>query len=76
MEMIRKWKSGAGIVAVLALLAAESALAQFTPTPVDTSDAVAQLGEIGTAVAAIGGGLLIAGAIAVAFKWAKAALFG
>ena len=76
MEKVQKWKGGAALLAIVALLATESALAQFTPTPVDTSDAVAQLGEIGTAVAAIGGGLLIAGAIAVAFKWAKAALFG
>lgn len=45
-------------------------------TPVTTTDAVAQIGEINTAVAAIGGALLVAAAIAVAFKWGKAAVFG
>lgn len=44
--------------------------------PVTTTDAVAQIGEINTAVAAIGGALLVAAAIAVAFKWGKAAVFG
>lgn len=45
-------------------------------TPVTTTDAVAQIGEINTAVGAIGGALLVAAAIAVAFKWGKAAVFG
>jgi len=43
--------------------------------PVDTADALAQIGVINVAVAAIGGGLLVAAALAVAFKWAKAAIF-
>jgi hypothetical protein len=44
--------------------------------PVTTTDVVAQLGEINTAIAAIGTALLVAAGIAVAFKWGKAAVFG
>ena len=65
-----------GLVVLAASVAATPALAQFTPTPVDVADPVAQIGEIGTAVAAVGGALMLAAAIAVAIKWAKAAIFG
>lgn len=47
-----------------------------TSTPLDTTGAVAQIGQINTAVAAVGGALVAAAAIAVGFKWLKAAVFG
>jgi len=76
--MLRTIRKAAVLVgsAVTASLVSLSAHAQFTPTPLDTADAVTQLGEISTGVAAIGGGLLIAAAVAVGFKWMKGALFG
>jgi hypothetical protein len=46
------------------------------PTAIDVSEATAQLETIGTTVLAVGGALLVAAAIAVAVKWAKAAIFG
>jgi len=45
-------------------------------TAIDVADAVAQLDTIGTTVLAVGGALLVAAAIAVAVKWAKASIFG
>jgi hypothetical protein len=62
---------GSGVVLVPSV-----ALAQFVATPVPTTDAVSQIEEIGTAVLAIGGALILAAALAVAVKWAKAAIFG
>ena len=47
-----------------------------TTVPLDTADAVGQIGEINTAVAAVGAALVAAAAIAVGFKWLKAAIFG
>lgn len=46
------------------------------PTAIDVSEATGQLDTIGTTVLAVGGALLVAAAIAVAVKWAKAAIFG
>ena len=46
------------------------------PVTISTTDVVAQLGVINTTIAAIGTALLIAAGIAVAFKWAKASVFG
>lgn len=45
-------------------------------TPIDVTAAVAQLDTIDTTVLAVGGSLLVAAAVAVAVKWAKAAIFG
>lgn len=59
----------------LAILAAPSAFATG-PTAIDVSEATSQLETIGTTVLAVGGALLVAAAIAVAVKWAKAAIFG
>ena len=44
-------------------------------TAIDTAQAVAQIGEINTAVAAVGAALVAAAAIAVGFKWLKGAIF-
>lgn len=46
------------------------------PTAIDVSEAVGQLDTIGATVLAVGGALLVAAAVAVAVKWAKAAIFG
>lgn len=43
---------------------------------IDTTDAEAALADITTVVTTIGGIMLGAAAVAVAFKWAKAAVFG
>lgn len=72
---MRKFLSRAGSVVVLAALSG-AALATPTTVPLDTAGAVAQIGEINTAVAAVGGALVAAAAIAVGFKWLKAAVFG
>ena len=57
-----------------AAVAPELALAQATP--IATTDVVEQIGEINTAVAAVGAALAAAAAIAVGFKWLKGAIFG
>jgi len=53
---------------------------EFQPTReksiMDTTAAVTALGDIGTAVAAVGGALVLAAAIAVGWKWVKGAIFG
>ena len=61
------------IGAVLALLAPVSVFAAATPIP--TTDAVAQIAEVNTAVLAVGGALIAAAAIAMAVKWVKASFF-
>lgn len=58
-----------------AVLAA-SAPVMAEPVTVTTTDVVAQLGIINTTTAAIGTALLVAAAIAVCYKWAKAGIFG
>ena len=63
-------------VLALVLGAGLSGAALAVPVAISTTDAVDQLGLIGGAVAAIGGALLVAAGIAIAFKWAKAAIFG
>lgn len=45
-------------------------------TPIDVTAATDQLGTIDTTILAVGGALLVAAAVAVAVKWAKAAIFG
>jgi hypothetical protein len=52
------------------------ALVNAQTAAIDVSDAVDQLDTIGTTVLAVGGALLVAAAIAVAVKWAKASIFG
>jgi len=59
------------LYALVGLLGATSAQAA-----IDTTGVVTALGDITTAVTAIGGVLLTAAAVAVTFKWAKAAIFG
>lgn len=75
--MFQKTRTRAAVMAsaVLSLAAVPTAFATG-PTPIDVTDAVAQLGTVETTVLAIGGALLVAAAIAVAVKWAKAAIFG
>jgi hypothetical protein len=46
------------------------------PTAIDVTAAVGQLETIDTTLLAVGGALLVAAAVAVAVKWAKAAIFG
>jgi len=69
MNKFSKW------LASLPALAFGSVAMAATSTPIDTAGAVAQLGEIGTAVAAVGAALVAAAAIAVGFKWLKGAIF-
>lgn len=45
-------------------------------TAIDTTAAVAQIGEIETAILAVGSALIVAAAVAVAIKWVKASMFG
>lgn len=65
-------------IALLGLLSGllGSPAAFAVAVPVDTAATVLQLAEINTTTAAIGAALLIAAAIAVTFKWAKATIFG
>lgn len=50
-------------------------LAAMAQSAIDVSDAVAQLDTIPATILAVGGALLIAAAVAVAVKWAKATIF-
>lgn len=51
-------------------------LAAMAQSAIDVGDAVSQLDTIPTTLLAVGGALLVAAAVAVAVKWAKAAIFG
>jgi len=61
-----------GLLSVLSVPSVSFAVA----VPVDTAATVLQLAEVNVTTAAIGAALLIAAAIAVTFKWAKATIFG
>lgn len=60
----------------LAALPLLPSLSWAQATAIDVSAAVDQLDTIGTTVLAVGGALLVAAAIAVGVKWAKASIFG
>lgn len=60
------------VVLALTALATSPAMAQT----VDTTFVTAMEASIIAVVSAIGGALLTAGGVAVAFKWGKGALFG
>ena len=47
-----------------------------TATPIDTTEATAQLAEVETGLVAVGGVLIALAAVAVGFKWIKAMVFG
>ena len=64
------------LVVLMGLLAAFAQSVFATAISVDVSAVTEQLLEINTAVAAVGAALLVAAAIAVTFKWAKATIFG
>ena len=76
----RKVKAAAVTVVATAMVAVASVVSvpamAATTTPIDVTDAVAQIGEINTAVLAVGGALIAAAAIAVGVKWVKATFFG
>lgn len=62
-------------VALVSLFGTQLALASGA-TPIDVTAATDQLGTIDTTILAVGGALLVAAAVAVAVKWAKASIFG
>lgn len=68
--MLRKYFPAVAAGSLLPVLAFGQA------TAIDVSDAVDQLGTIDTTILAVGGALLVAAAVAVAVKWAKASIFG
>lgn len=55
-------------------LAAASGIAAAAPP--DTTGVVTALGDMGTALAAVGAAIIAAAAIAVTYKWIKGMLFG
>jgi hypothetical protein len=64
------------LLAVASATMLPAAVFAQTATAIDVSAAVDQLETIGTTVLAVGGALLVAAAIAVGVKWAKASIFG
>lgn len=63
------------LVAAFAAILGPTVAMAATTTPIDTTGVVAQIGEINTAVLAIGGALLAAAAVAVGITWAKGSIF-
>lgn len=52
-----------------------SVMALADPVAIDTTDVVAQLGAVQTAIAAVGAGILILAAISLGYRWVKASFF-
>ena len=73
MSLVRRSLVAAGSTG--AALAASGAFAA-TGTALDTAGVLAQLGEVETAVMAVGGGIIALAAIAMGFRWIKAGIFG
>lgn len=63
------------IVSVVLVAAAVLAPSAFAAIDVATQ-ATTFTSDFGTAVAAVGGAMITAGFVAVAYKWIKAAIFG
>lgn len=61
-------------LAVGALMSA-SALTLADAVAIDTTDVIAQLGSVQTAIAAVGAGILVLAAISLGYKWVKASFF-
>lgn len=61
-------------LAVGALMSA-SALTFADAVPIDTTDVVAQLASVQTAIAAVGAGILVLAAISLGYRWVKASFF-
>lgn len=64
----------AGLAGMGSAMVAGVATAE-TGTSIDTAAITAQVGEIETAVIAVGGAIIVLAAIAVGFKWLKGMLF-
>lgn len=62
-------------VGLVAALTATSGLAMADAVAITTTDAVAQIAAGQTAIAAVGGAILILAAISLGFRWVKAQFF-
>lgn len=58
-----------------AALLSGSVMALAEPVPIDTTDVVAQLASVQTAIAAVGAGILVLAAISLGYRWVKASFF-
>lgn len=59
----------------LAGLMATSVYTLADPVAIDTTDVVAQLASVQTAIAAVGAGILVLAAISLGYRWVKASFF-
>lgn len=69
-------KIKAFLLALFALVATAPQLVLAQATPIDVSDAVAQISAVETALIAVGGAIIILAAVSVGFKWVKGMIFG
>lgn len=60
---------------VVGSLMSASALTLADPVAIDTTDVVAQLASVQTAIAAVGAGILVLAAISLGYRWVKASFF-
>lgn len=74
--MFQSLRNRAAVTAIALLSSSMAFAGGGGATAIDVSEAVAQLDTIQTTILAVGGALLVAAAVAIAVKWAKAAIFG
>lgn len=65
-----------GVKIALASAVSSVAATSYAQAAIDTTATVTALGDIPTAVAAVGAAMCAAAAVAVGWKWLKAAIFG
>lgn len=59
----------------LGALMSASVFTLAEPVAIDTTDVVAQLASVQTAIAAVGAGILVLAAISLGYRWVKASFF-
>lgn len=75
MNLLEKSKRGISRCKVAVVAAVTVGAATSSQAAIDTTAAVAEITGAETAIAAIGGGILVLAGISLAYRWTKAAFF-
>lgn len=75
MNLLQKVKCGVSRCKVAIVAAVTVGAATSSQAAIDTTDAVAEITGAGTAIAAVGGGILVLAGISLAYRWTKATFF-
>jgi hypothetical protein len=75
MNLLNNVKRGFSRSKVALLAAVAVPFAMTSQAAIDTTGAVGEITGAGTAIAAVGGGILVLAGISLAYRWTKASFF-